>query len=325
MECLEIRWQPPTRSGLIFFNADRWWLGSLFRALTNSPGFKPKLKSLVLDSLWITLNPGVAPSLASLTRFWFDSMAEVSPAFWVAMAANAVRLEYLRAGTKLDMGLVRYLTSYEGLQELHVYFGSRTESAEDESLNASLAEGFFTQAVLCRKNSLRILKCDGEYGPWSCETWLPQILLSTSLKELGILSHYPSPRGEHAHRTMPVGELISKIVEGLPHITRLSVKATRRTVAETPAESLNIYRLREYFAAVCMTEAIITAAEPPRFVSTPIAQFNLVPGPISGQYHLKMDQQCAQFLHPPSSIPMTCQLTPQPCEVHGHSNLCPLE
>jgi hypothetical protein len=71
-------------------------------------------------------------------------------------------------------------------------------------------------------------------------------------------------------------------------------------VAETPAESLNIYRLREYFAAVCMTEAIITAAEPPRWVvSTPIAQFNPVPGPISGQYHLKMDPECAQFLHPP--------------------------
>ena len=96
--------------------------------------------------------------------------------------------------------------------------------------------------------------------------------------------------------------MISKIVKELPQIARLSIKATRRK--QVSADSLNIYRVREYFAAVCMTEAIIIAAEPPQWVvSTPIVDFTPVPGPIPGQYKLEMDPECAQFLHPPFSDP----------------------
>ena len=99
--------------------------------------------------------------------------------------------------------------------------------------------------------------------------------------------------------------MISKIVKELPQIARLSIKATRRRrVAETPADRPNIYRVREYFAAVCMGEAIITAAEPPQWVvSTPMVDFTPVPGPIPGQYKLEMDPECAQFLRPPFSDP----------------------
>jgi hypothetical protein len=164
-------------------------LDTIFNASMHSPSFVPSLTKLRVMRNMFILSATSVPYLRSLLHLDLQIHAgKIEASFWQALAKNGVQIRYF-AVYPLDIAAVRYLTSYEGLTELH-FLGHRGMEARD------CPHEVFHTALSHHRQSLRKLTFrDLDFQCWSItDKYLECVLKCQKLETLSLLYHHPYER-----------------------------------------------------------------------------------------------------------------------------------
>ncbi|KAF5326350.1 hypothetical protein D9611_000924 [Ephemerocybe angulata] len=207
--------------------------------LSASHTFAPTLKSLSICGGSLTLSASAIPYLGALTTMAIDleDLKSVSdPSFWAGLSQAGVELRSLKL-YPIAAPAIAYLTSYVGLEELHVI---RNAILAPDAGNSTMAHELYHKVLVHHKDSLRVFRVDGV----SRKVWAPRTESLESLlrcKKLEMMSipclYNPNPPTDMSIRAT-ASDLISGIARELPAFRSLSMDFITEKRAQKFAEAV---------------------------------------------------------------------------------------
>ncbi|KAJ3535800.1 hypothetical protein NMY22_g6324 [Coprinellus aureogranulatus] len=222
-------------SGIDGIHEQAFHFSDFTRQALELPSFQPSLRDLrVLSGRHIIMTSACIPFLGSLSRLELATGHIEEPGFWSGLTGAGIRLRALRVN-RLALSIVRYLTTYEGLEEFmfdHTIVGINHPcglSTEDE------VQIFYDTILPKHCTTLRTLglACADPIAHISgfdviqTQEWyisqekLERITTCTALKHLEIMHYHFDPR----HSTpswrrpyFPLSVLLSIIASRLPQL-----------------------------------------------------------------------------------------------------------
>ncbi|KAJ2918171.1 hypothetical protein MD484_g2271, partial [Candolleomyces efflorescens] len=121
----------------------------------------PKLKKLVVDDPGLMFRSTSVPHLRNLTHLSIVGDHEGLPSFWDALSRAGVCLRHLTANLSPGLAVLNYLTSYRGLEELHL-------TAAAVEVAADIPRKCFHEVLPRHQHSLRHLSFSSmQFESWS--------------------------------------------------------------------------------------------------------------------------------------------------------------
>ncbi|KAJ2930678.1 hypothetical protein H1R20_g6414, partial [Candolleomyces eurysporus] len=168
-------------------------LDTIFNGSMRSPSFVPSLTKLTVMNSSFNISASSVPYLRSLVHFDVQvKSGNIDASFWRTLALNGIQIRYF-AVYPLDAAAIRYLASYQGLNEFHIRGrgGHEARDCPDEVFHTVLPR---------HQQSLRKLSFGSlNFQSWSItENYLECVLKCTALQGLTLLYHYPADTKERS-------------------------------------------------------------------------------------------------------------------------------
>ncbi|RXW17104.1 hypothetical protein EST38_g8754 [Candolleomyces aberdarensis] len=203
-------------------------LDIIFSGSMPSPSFVPSLTKLTVRNTPFTISALSVPYLRSLVHLDVQmDEGNIDASLWQTLALNGIQIRYF-AVYPLDAAAIRYLASYEGLNEFHLrgHSGQEAKACPDEVFHTVLSR---------HRQSLHKLSFSSlNFRSWSItDNYLECVLKCTALQSLILLYHYPADKecpglDPQEKLSMDLATLLTRITESLTSLQTLKLSPVRQ-------------------------------------------------------------------------------------------------
>ncbi|KAJ2926846.1 hypothetical protein H1R20_g10242, partial [Candolleomyces eurysporus] len=242
-------------------------LDIFFEDPMHSPSFVPSLTKLTLRNCSeFTMSALSAPRLRSLVHLNVRRRkGNIDASFWRALAEIGAKIRYFNV-YPLDAAAIRYLASYEGLEELHIQDHGQSEAQD-------FSKEVFHTVLPCHRQSLQQLTFSCfNFRSWCItDKYLGCVLKCTALRNLTLLYHHPEENREWPSLPqekifMDLSTLLTRITERLGKLETLKLLPIRHNPYFASGTGVGTYldiNDKTFEKEICESE--ITCAQIPAF------------------------------------------------------------